>query len=290
MTRTRVRPFCWRNLTLSAATCLLLGTTAAQGAVLNSDLYAERTVMREADSRCRLFDPVISQALQLGQVQARNAILRAGCDENALSNLTRAAEARGGSIACNDKALSVEAKRIRSAFSAYIQIGRMSFPGMRSIWKADKTVLSSRSESGRWALSGSPLKADGPVQFGVATFDGSLRLFAQPPSAGSARPITARLWLRNVDIADRPYLSGSLNLPPRAISRAYFASERRKGPDGNSGFEFAESTARALSALDPRESVLVEFVYPEPGGERIVQAVYEVGEFAPAIGFLMLRN
>ena len=290
MTRSRVRPFSWRNLTLRAAVFLLLGTAAAEGAVLNSDLYAERTVMREADSRCRLFDPVISQALQLGQVQARNAVLRAGGDENALSRVTRAAEARGGSISCSDKALTLEARRIRSAFSAYIQIGRMSFPGLRSGWKADKTVLSSRSESGRWALSGSPLKSDGPVQFGVATFDGSLRLFAQPPSTGGARPITARLWMRNVDIADRPYLAGGLNLPPRAISRAYFASDRRTGPDGNSGFEFAESTARALSALDPRESVLVEFVYPEPNGERIVQAVYEVGDFAPAIGFLTLRN
>ena len=142
MSRTRVRTFRWRNLTLSAATCLTLGTTAAQGAVLNSDLYAERTVMREADTRCRLFDPVISQALQLGQVQARNAILRAGGDENGLSKLTRAAEARGGSISCNDKALTTEAKRIRSAFSAYIQISRMSFPGplacsrSRQVWLA----------------------------------------------------------------------------------------------------------------------------------------------------------
>eukprot|EP01037_Dinobryon_pediforme_P015139 gene15139-15282_t len=290
MSRNRVRPFRWRNLTLSAATCLVLGTAAAHGAVLNSDLYAERTVMREADTRCRLFDPVISQALQLGQVQARNAILRAGGDESGLSKLTRAAEARGDTISCNDRALAVEAKRIRSAFSAYIQISRMSFPGLRSTWKADKTVLASRSETGRWALSGSPLKADGPVQFGVAAFGGALSLFAQPPSASGARPITARLWARNVDIADRPYLSGGLNLPPRAISRAFFASDRRKGPDGNFGFEFAESTARALSALDPRESVLVEFVYPQPNGERIVQAVYEVGDFAPAIGFLTLRN
>jgi len=267
-----------------------MGAVAAQGAVINSRLYAERTVMREADVRCKLFDPVISQALQLGQVQARNAILRAGGDEGALSQLTREAEARGGSIGCNDKALAQEARRIRSAFSAYIQISRLSFPGSRSGWKADKTVISTRTEGGRWALSGAPLRSDGRVQFGVAAFDGSLRLFAQPPSAAGARPITARLWLRDTETADRPYLGGGLNLPPRSISRAYFASHRRMGPDGNAGFEFSESTARALSALDPREAVLVEFVYPEPSGERIVQAVYEVGDFAPAIGFLTLKN
>jgi len=289
MTRNRALTFGWRHVTLSAAAGVVLGTSA-HGAVLNSDLYAERTVMREADARCRLFDPVISQALQMGQVQARNAILRAGGDEGALSRLTRAAEARGGSISCQDKALAAEAVRIRSAFSAYLQISRMSFPGLHSGWKADKTVLSSRTENGRWALSGSPLKSDGPVQFGVAAFDGSLRLFAQPPGSIEQRPITARLWLRNVDVADRPYLSGGLNLPPRTISRAYFASDRRKGPDGASGFEFSEATARAISALDPRESVLVEFVYPQPTGERSVQAVYEVGDFAPAIGFLTLKN
>lgn len=289
MFRSRVRPFLWRYLPLSAALSAVLAA-AAQGAVLNSNLYAERTVMREADARCRLFDPVVSQALQLGQVQARNALLRAGDDEGELSRITLAAEARGGSISCNDKILALEAKRIRSAFSAYIQIARLAFPGIRSAWKADKTVLSSRAEGGRWALSGAPLRADRPVQFGVAAFDGSLRLFAQPPNVAGAKPITARLWLRNTDLADRPYLSGGLNLPPRSISRAYFASDRRKGPDGNSGFEFTESTARALSALDPRESVVVEFVYPEPNGERIVQAVYEVGDFAPAIGFLTLRN
>jgi len=289
MTRSWARPLRWRDIILSAAACVVLGAPA-QSAVLNSDLYAERTVMREANTRCRLFDPVISQALQMGQVQARNAILRSGGDEGALSRLTRAAEARGGSISCSDKALALESKRIRSAFSAYIQIGRMSFPGLRSGWKADKTVLSSRSEGGRWALSGTPLKSDGQVQFGVAAFNGNLLLFAQPPSTEGARPITARLWMRNIDIADHPYLSGGFNLPPRTVSRAYFASERRKGPDGNSGFEFTESTARALSALDPRESVLVEFVYPEPAGERLVQAVYEVGDFAPAISFLTLKN
>lgn len=290
MTRSRALPLQWRNLALGAVSSVLLGTAAAQGAMINSDLYAERTVMREADSRCKLFDPVIAQALQLGQVQARNSVLRSGVDERALIRLTQSAEARGDSIACNDPALIYEARRIRSAFSAYLQISRLSFPGTHSAWRADKTVLSSRAETGRWALSGAALRSDGPVQFGVAAFDGSLLLFAEPPGLAGAKAITARLWLRDVDRADRPYLSGGFNLPPRTVSRAFFAADRRIGPDGNSGFAFSESTARALSALDPRESVLVEFVYPGPAGERIVQAIYEVGDFAPAIGFLTLKN
>jgi hypothetical protein len=290
MTRYWARLFSWRNMMPSTVASVALGAAAAHGAVRNFDVYAERTVMREADLRCRLFDPVISQALHLGQIQARNAVLRAGGDEGALVRLTREAEALGGSISCHDETLTVQAKRIRSAFSAYLQMGRMSFPGLRSGWKADRTVLTSRSAGGRWALIGAPLRADGQIQFGVAAFDGRLYLFAQPPSLDGARPITARLWLRDVDIRERPYLSGDLNLPPRTLSRPYFASDRRKGPDGNFGFEFAEPTARALSALDPRESVLIEFVYPEQTGERIVRAVYEVGDFAPAIGFLTLKN
>lgn len=290
MTGNLVKPSSSKTWSLGAAIGILLGTSSTQAAALNAEIYAERTLMREANARCKLFDPVISQALQLGQVQARNALLRAGGDDSALSRLTRVAEARGEAIACNDQALSKEAGRIRSAFSAYAQISRMSFPGSRSAWKADRTVIATHITGGRWALSGAPLRADGPVQFGVAASKGDLRLFAQPPINARAQPITARLWLRDLQTADRPYLSGAFNLPPRSVSRAYFASNRRIGPDGHEGFEFSESAAKALSDLDPRESVLIEFVYPDAHGDRIVTAVYEVGDFAPAIGFLTLRN
>jgi hypothetical protein len=53
-------------------------------------------------------------------------------------------------------------------------------------------------------------------------------------------------------------------------------------------FRFTDAAAAALGELDPRELVTVEFVYPGRSGDRVVEAIIEVGDFAPAASFIRM--
>ena len=234
--------------------------------------YAERSIMRIANQRCRLFDANVTLALSMAEAQARNATLRAGGDNARMREIANIAQTKAASLACNDPVLTGEAVRVRSAFSAYARMLRMTFPGGAAAWKADRTV-----------------QTDADTRFGMVVTGGRLSLFAASPASG-ASPITARLVMRDTDLADRPYLSGALTPPPRSVSKVYLAAERRTSPDGQDGFRFSDAAAEALNALDPREAIVVEFVYASPQGERVTRALYEVGDFAPAYGFLKLPH
>jgi hypothetical protein len=129
------------------------------------------------------------------------------------------------------------------------------------------------------------------LRFGVVVNNGRLALFAQPEAEpGLMQPAAARLVLRDPQRAPRPYLTGTVTPPPRAASNIYFAQDRRNAPDGGLGFRFSDAAVEALVQLDPREAVLLELVYPTSHGDRVISGVYEVGDFAPAYGFLTLAK
>jgi hypothetical protein len=52
-------------------------------------------------------------------------------------------------------------------------------------------------------------------------------------------------------------------------------------------FRFPPQAARALAALDPREAVAVEFLFP---GDRARRAYVEVGDFAAGQAFLQVAS
>ncbi len=278
---------------LVAVLALLVQTApaaAAPGWSLDK-VFAERTAMRVADQRCKLFPPSVASALLMGEVQARNAVLRAGRDATQLGGIIEVAVQRGSTISCQDPALVTEAGHIRTAFSSYARLQRLDFPGQAASWKADRTVLSTRVEGGRWALTTAAVPANAGLRFGVVVNGGRLSLFGQPAAEpGLMQPASARLVLRDPQKAPHPYLAGHLTPPPRASSRIYFAQERRSAPEGGQGFQFPDQAVEALVQLDPREAVLLELVYPTPQGDRVVSAIYEVGDFAPAYGFLTLAK
>lgn len=263
---------------------------AATGWTLDK-VYAERMAMRVADQRCKLFAASVASALLMGEVQARNAVLRSGRDASQLADLAGVAVQRGSTVPCRDPALVTEAAHIRAAFSGYSRIQRLDFPGGAASWKADRTVLSTRVDGGRWALTTAAVRSTASLRFGVVVKDGRLGLFAEPGAEpGLMQPAAARLLLRDPQRASRPYLAGGLTPPPRADSAVYFAQERRNAPDGGLGFQFSDQAVEALVQLDPREAVLVELVYPSSHGDRVISGVYEVGDFAPAYGFLTLAK
>jgi hypothetical protein len=275
-----------------AAIAMLVQSTAAGATGWSLDkVYGERMAMRVADQRCQLFVSSISSALFMGEVQARNSALRSGMDADRLAEIADLAVQRGSTVACRDPALLTEAAHVRSAFSSYSRIQRMDFPGAAAGWKADRTVLSTRVEDGRWALTTTPVRAGANLRFGVVVQAGRLSLFAEPGrEPGQMLPSAARLVLRDAQRTARPYLAGNLTPPPRASSTVFFAEARQTAPGGGTGFRFSDAAVAALVQLDPREAVQLEFVYPTPQGDRVVTGIYEVGDFAPAYGFLTVSR
>ena len=265
-----------------------------------ADLFYERTVMSAADARCDLFAPDVGAALAAAPVQARGAALRAGASSEALQAVELSARAKAASVGCGSPDIAVAAGRVRTAFSGYAKIIRLTYPGDVAPWQADR----SGGHSSSWRLSQETSFGPDRMAFGLAGRDGPGALIAVARFADGAQPYGARLLLRDDQRSLGPYLdrwtSGSTarlpldrRLPPRGALKAYAASAR--GPaghdllprDARSGwaFRFPDAAALELAGLDPREAIAVEFLFP---GDVTRRAYVEVGDFAAGRVFLQL--
>jgi len=123
--------------------------------------------------------------------------------------------------------------------------------------------------------------------------------------ADGAQPYAARLVLRDVSVTDGPFLdwrqadlSGRLpidaRLPPRTSTRTFAAEAMSSaGTDlapremtNAWAFRFPAPAEAALTQLDPRETIAVEFLFAGDGaGEEVRTAYVEVGDFAAARAF-----
>ena len=284
--------------------CVALVVTAkpAHAATGALDLLYERTVMSAADQRCALFTPQIKAALDASRLQARGAALRAGTPKEALSQTESRAWAKARAVDCASPDIATAAGRVRGAFAGYAKLARMDYPGEVAGWSADRSV----SKAGeRWKLSQTSSFGWDRLRFGLASQYGSPRLTAVAIFADNATPYSARLVIRDTARTSGPYLDrrslgkgGKLTLAarisPRSASRVFTAEAR--GPAGpmllpadvKSGwsFRFSPAAQAALAGLDPREAVVVEFLFAGPNGDRIRQAHVEVGDFAAGRAFL----
>ncbi len=284
--------------------CVALVVTAkpAHAATGALDLLYERTVMSAADQRCALFTPQIKAALDASRLQARGAALRAGTPKEALSQTESRAWAKARAVDCASPDIATAAGRVRGAFAGYAKLARMDYPGEVAGWSADRSV----SKAGeRWKLSQTSSFGWDRLRFGLASQYGSPRLTAVAIFADNATPYSARLVIRDTARTSGPYLDrrslgkgGKLTLAarisPRSASRVFTAEAR--GPAGpmllpadvKSGwsFRFSPAAQAALAGLDPREAVVVEFLFAGPTGDRIRQAHVEVGDFAAGRAFL----
>lgn len=284
--------------------CVALVVTAkpahAAGGAL--DLLYERTVMSAADKRCALFTPPIRAALDASRLQARGAALRAGTPRESLNQVEGRAVAKARTVDCRSADVTTAAARVRAAFAGYSKLARMDYPGDVAGWSADRSV----SKSGeRWMLSQSAAFGWDRLRFGLAGQYGAPQLTAVAVFADKATPYAARLVIRDVSRTSGPYLDnrslgkgGKLTLvartSPRSASRVFTAEAR--GPaspmllpaDAKSAwaFRFPPAAQSALAGLDPREAVIVEFVFAGPNGDKVRQAHVEVGDFAAGRAFL----
>jgi len=280
--------------TCSAKTLAAIAAAAAVGAPIAahaagpSSLYYERTLMVVAGERCRLFTPGITAALSAGAHQARGAALRSGMPMADVKAVRARATAKANAVACNSRDLTLAAGRVRDAFAAWTRLSKMTFPGEQAPWLADRSSYSRPT----WKLSQKGKAGSVAATFGYA---GNLDRTALVAVAGFAgqQPYAARLVMRDEARAQQPWLGTAATrpLPPRSASLVLLA-EGKGAADASLlthpssagvAFRFPARAADALANLDPRERFAVEYLFP---GDRVVTAVFEVGDFAAGRAFL----
>jgi hypothetical protein len=261
--------------------------------------------MSAADQRCGLFAPEVTAALNAATAQARGAALRAGITADSLRATARAAEAKAAAADCRSADVTTAAARVRSAFSGFAKLTRLTYAGDVAGWAADRNI----SRNLRWQLTQETVFGPDRMAFGLAGRDGGSALVAVARFADGAEPYAARLVLRDQSRSAKPYLArfggGSTaalplaqRLPPPGAQKTYAAAARAEaGPDllprssTNGGasdgwaFRFSDEAAAELARLDPRESVAVEFLFH---GDVIRRAYVEVGDFAAGRAFLQI--
>jgi hypothetical protein len=292
-----------QSLSLVAAAAFLIGSFAGRAhAAGPADLYYERVLMGAADARCRLFAPEIGAALNAAAAQARGASLRAGLQRAQLDQVRDRARAKAASVDCRSRDLAVAAGRVRTAFQGYARLDRLTYPGDVAAWRAFRVQPS----------QGLSWKVVQDVRFGADSLRfGLAGLRAQPGSlvavarfADGRTPYAARLLIRDQARTSGPYLGAvaagasarlplSARVPPRTAMRAFMAEARSpadpalaEGERTRIAFRFPGGAVAQLAELDPREAVMVEFVFSSAGRDRVRTAYVEVGDFAAAVAFL----
>lgn len=300
-TRFKARPASrWMGV-LSVVLAAAPGLAHAQPA----DLYFERTVMTVADERCGLFTPGVSAALAAGKAQARGAALRAGASQDLLKQVERGARAKASRLDCASPQVLKEAERVKSAFAGFQHYTRTSYRGDLSSWQADRNG----GKRTRWRLVQSASFGRDRMSFGMAGLENPGVLMAVAQFDDGATPYSARLVMRDSDRTLGAYLPRrtgeamqavplSRRLPPGGALKSFLAEARSSAGDdllprdaktGGWAFRFPVAAVRELSGLDPREAVLVEFMFTD-NRQPVRRAYVEVGDFAAGHAFLQLAE
>lgn len=252
--------------------------------------YFDRSFVLAANEKCRLFTPVLAEALTSAALQARGAAMRAGASAVDLAETADRAEARAGQTACADPELLIVKDRVADAFAGWARTPRMSFPGARTDWHGDRYALVGPG----WRLRQTVMTGQSPVSFGLVGDEaGSQSLSAVISFVGQSRPYAARLVLRDAARAPRPWPadSGAGVLPPETQRRAIFATGSAAASEGllqtdhptGQAWRFPEEAADLIAALDPREAFAVEFLFSD---DSVARATFEAGDFAAGRAFI----
>ena len=253
-----------------------------------ADTYYERAFVVAADARCDLSEPHINAALTAATAQARGAALRSGAAEADLAAAAARARSRAGSVPCGDPQLAMVRERVDNAFAGWARTPRMTFPGSRRPWTANRIG----SDRPGWRLMQASSVGASPVRFGYAGKGETAGLTAVVSFVGRSRPTAARIVLRDPARASRAWLAGDGLVPAWARASIWatdtgsadpglLAEDRRAGE----AWRFPASAASALERLDPRETFAVEFHFRDGS---VATAQFEAGDFAAGRAFLAM--
>lgn len=300
--RGRVKVTAGRWIGWIAGAGTILATTTAIAASGATTLLYERTVMTSANARCGLFAPAVGAALEAGRIQARGAALRGGSTSVAVGEVERRARSKIAGTACDAADLQTAAKRVRTAFEGYAKLQRMTWPGDYADWRGDRMVS---RDNILWRLAQTSVFGYDRMIFGMGGKSGQGVPLAAVSFSDDASPYTARLVMRDPARAQEAYLDRRLSgmkgrmplssrMPPAGATRSFSAEARSpaserllpKGSKSGVLYRFPMRAADAMATLDPREAVVVEFVFSGPKGDTVRRAYIEVGDFAAGRAFL----
>lgn len=288
----------WNRVTPSfASLCPLMASLIVAGVSVwagpaqatASELYYERSVAVAAQTKCRLFEPNVAAALSAATLQARGAALRSGVEASQLAASSTRARARVDQVSCQDEQLRLMASRVEAGFAGWSRAARISFAGDRSAWHGDRF----ESKQAGWRLAQDAMTGTSPVRLGLMGRSPSqVQLATVVSFKGRNRPYAARLVMRNTQALPRPWLSGD-GLPPVSVQSSFFASGVKSAPQpllqrGQRQGEqwlFGSAAIEALTRLDPRETVQVEFLFRD---DSVATVRFEVGDFAAGRAFLSM--
>ena len=270
---------------LAAALALLAPGAAAAGP---ADAFYERTFVIAADARCDLFPAPTAAALAAAAAQARGAALRAGSSPAEVAAVAARARSRARNVACADPQLTTVRRRVDDAFAGWSRTPRMTFPGGRLDWTADRYGWDRTG----WRLKQATTVGASPIAFGIAGKGDAPELAAVISWHGRPRPYGARLVLRDPNRLSRPWVAGDA-LPPAAARASFWAAgveaaDPALSVDGRRAadiWRFPATAAEALERLDPREAFAVEFHFRDGS---VATARLEAGDFAAGRAFLRM--
>lgn len=295
MTYPKGRPARWVGLLAGAASLLSPGVLLAANA---ADQLYERTLMTAADGRCQLFAPAIGSALDAARAQARGATLRSGASQAQVEAVEQRARSKAASTNCASKDLTTAAVRVRSAFEAYKSMQRITYPGDVAAWQAERALSATIP---LWRLSQPSSFGADRLIFGLAGRANAKAMIAVVTFADNAQPYAARVVMRDPARTQGPYIDArggrnlSAKVAPRSASQVFNAEAREPasvtllptGAKTGTAFRFPMTAADAMSKLDPREAVTIEFSFAgRAGSDQVRKAYVEVGDFAAGRAFL----
>jgi hypothetical protein len=279
-----------RLLFLAAALMALSSTVALAEAPDARSAFVERRGLLVTDARCHVLSSDLRAALNVGALQARGALLRAGWTGAQVRTLEQTVEQAAAQRACNDTRTVQAASDAQRAFGPWLAAGYMEFPGWERSW------LARRGTSDGWRLS-QAIEAPRAAVFGVRQQGAAQRLVliialerseSAPMSAQLTMRDASRAPAREIALPQRvaygieagaPQPSASMTIPSARTV------ERISGGRSQTVFAFPDNAFATLLQLDPRESVELRV-----SSGRSVQTLYvEVGDIAAARAFLTLR-
>ncbi len=286
----RIGPFPRFASTLTLAATVTLSPLAA--AAEGTGTYYDRAFVLAAHQKCRLFAGPVAGALSAATLQAHGAALRGGAAETTLRETAGRARARAAAVSCTNPELTVVRDRVADAFDGWARTPRMTFPGTRAAWSADRL----RREDAGWRLMQASATGASPVTFGVSADPlGAQTLSAVVSFVGQPRPYAARIVMRDPGLSPRPWLTpaGIAVLPPESQRRTVWSAGTdaadqtllSEGRRQGEAWRFPDAGADSLAALDPREPFLIQFLFRDGS---IATARFEAGDFAAARAFVAL--
>lgn len=280
-----------------AVTAALAAPAAALAVPAAAQYLYERTLMSAADVRCHLFAPAVGRSLSAARMQAHDAALRAGETPDGVAALEARAQAKAAATPCNAPGLKLAAERLRTAYADYAKLQTLTFPGVRTSWKAERPYPAYHGPP-RWGLVQTTVGQGGWMLFGVV--NGQVALLDARRNVAPAASV--RLVLRDPARLDQPYVDARRNdpaaqMPPLDVSQVFIARSRAPAPkslwpagaQNAVTYQFPAEALPALARLDPREMAAVELVYPSLKGDRVATSWIEVGDLAAARAFLDAR-